>query len=95
MLVFAALIDWTTALPIIIGLLGIAGLIFTALRHNRDDTTAIVTQQSTIVGEMKVLNDELRTTTTRLREERDGLQLQVGELTNQIAALRAELGRIE
>ena len=60
MFVLAAIIDWAHALPIIIGLLGIAGIIFTALKYNRDDTTAVVTQQSMIVGEMKTLNDELR-----------------------------------
>jgi hypothetical protein len=88
-----ALINWAEALPVIIGLLGIAGLIFTALKYNRDDSTAVLNQQSIIVGEMKTLNDELRTTTTRLREERDGLQAQVAELTKQVEALQAELRR--
>ena len=95
MLLLAAIIDWVNAIPIIIGLLGIAGILFTAMKYNRDDTTAVVTQQSTIVGEMKTLNDELRTTTRDLRTERDALKEQVQELTNQVAALRTELGRIE
>ena len=90
-----ALIDWANAIPIIIGLLGLAGIIFTALKYNRDDTTAVMNQQHTIMGEMKTLNDELRQTVTNLRSERDSLSAQVGELTNQIDALRTELGRIE
>jgi vacuolar-type H+-ATPase subunit I/STV1 len=94
MFVLAA-INWGEALPLIIGLFGVAGLVFTALKYNRDDTTSVLAQQSTIVGEMKTLNDELRVTTADLRAERDGLKRQVTELTNQIAALRTELGRIE
>ena len=95
MLLLAAIIDWVNAIPIIIGLLGLGGIIFTALKYNRDDTTAVLTQQSTIVSEMKTVNDELRTTTAELRTERDGLKAQVMELTNQVSALRTELGRIE
>ena len=63
-----------------IGVLGVAGIIFTALRYNRDDTTAIINQQATITAEMKTLNDELRLTVARLREERDALTEQVAEL---------------
>ena len=95
MLLLAAIIDWVSALPLIIGLLGVAGIVFTALKYNRDDTTAVVTQQNVIVADMKLLNDELRVTTADLRTERDGLREQVGELTKQIQALRTELGRIE
>ena len=95
MLVLATLIDWANALPIIIGLFGIAGLLFTAMKYNRDDTTAVVSQQNVIVSDMKTLNDELRTRTAELREERDGFKTQVEELTRQIEALRHELGRID
>jgi hypothetical protein len=94
MLVLAAIVDWVSALPLIIGIFGIGGLIFTALKYNRDDTTAVVSQQNVIVNDMKMLNDELRTTTSELRTERDGLRAQVTELTKQIDALREELGRI-
>ena len=47
-------------LSIVLGVLGVAGIIFTALKFNRDDTTAIVTQQGELYGEMKMLNDEVR-----------------------------------
>jgi uncharacterized coiled-coil DUF342 family protein len=80
-------------LGIVIGILGIGGILFTALRYNRDDTTAVLTQQSTIVGEMKTLNEELRTTTDRLRDERDELRDQVVKLTAQVDLLREELQR--
>jgi predicted nucleic acid-binding Zn-ribbon protein len=93
-LILAAIIDWATALPLIIGLAGLGGIVFTALKYNRDDTTAVLSQQNIIVGDMKTLNDELRHTTVELRTERDGLRAQVRDLTNQIDALREELGRI-
>lgn len=79
------------AISLIIGLIGLAGIIFTALRFRRDDTTAIVTQQSTITSEMKTLNDELRITVEQLRHERDELKTQVDRLTGQIDVLRSEL----
>lgn len=78
-------------LPLVIGILGLGGLVFTALRFRRDDTTAILTQQNTIMGEMKTLNDELRTSVTSLREERDQLRTQVESLTGEITSLRGEL----
>jgi uncharacterized coiled-coil DUF342 family protein len=78
-------------LSIAIGLIGLGGLVFTALRFRRDDTTAIVTQQSTLMDDMKALNDELRTTTVTLRTERDELKTQVDHLTGQVDALRVEL----
>lgn len=90
MLILAA-IDLVTALPLVIGILGIGGLVFTALRFRRDDTTAVVTQQAQITSEMKTLNDELRATTADLRAERDKLRLEVSRLEGQITELRAQL----
>jgi uncharacterized coiled-coil DUF342 family protein len=90
MLALAA-IDLSTALPLVLGVCGLSGLVFAALRFRRDDTSAIVTQQSTILDDMKTLNDELRTATAALREERDQLKTQVDQLTGQVQALRVEL----
>lgn len=83
-----AAIDFSTALPLVIGIVGLGGLIFTALRYRRDDTTAIVSQQDTIFAEMRALNAELRETTDRLRVERDELTVQVERLTAQVQELR-------
>jgi uncharacterized coiled-coil DUF342 family protein len=82
-----------SALPIVIGLIGLGGLVFTALRYRRDDTTAVVSQQSTILDNMKTLNGELRQTVTDLRTERDELKSQVDNLAGQVEALRVELRR--
>jgi Tfp pilus assembly protein PilV len=73
-------VDWVSVLPLIIGVLGLAGLIFTAMRYGRDDTTAVVNQQAQITAEMKTLNDELRITTERLRKERDACLTEVERL---------------
>ena len=74
------MVDWVSVLPLIIGVLGLAGLIFTAMRYGRDDTTAVINQQAQITAEMKTLNDELRTTTERLRKERDACLTEVERL---------------
>lgn len=66
-----ALIEAGNAIAIAIGLMGLSGCIFTALRFRRDDTTALVSQQDFIVNEMKSLNEELRLSTERLRAECD------------------------
>jgi hypothetical protein len=86
---FAA-IDIAGLVAIGIGVLGVAGVIFTALRYNRDDTTAVVQQQDVILNDMKLLNSELRTTADGLRVERDALSVQVRELTEQVERLRTE-----
>jgi hypothetical protein len=91
LLPFAA-IELAGLVSLCIGVFGVGGLIFTALRFRRDDTTAIVQQQDVILGDMKTLNDELRTTASSLREERDALRAQVQELTVQVTKLRGEDG---
>ncbi len=75
-------------LSIVLGVFGICGVIFTALRYNRDDSTAVLTQQNTILTEMKTLNDELRMSVTNLREENQMLKQQVNDLTTQVRIFR-------
>lgn len=70
-----------------IAVMGLGGLVFTALRYRRDDTTAIVNQQDVIMQEMRLLNEELRTTAASLREENRKLQEQVAALTTRVRAL--------
>jgi hypothetical protein len=78
-------------LSIVLGICGLGGLVFTALRYKRDDTTALVGQQNTIISEMKILNEENRQAATSLREERNELRDQVEQLTTEIKGLREEL----
>ena len=79
-----AAIDPASAVAVAIGLTGLGGVIFTALRFRRDDTTAVVTQQSTILNDMKTINGELRTTAESLKVERDACR-------NEVQGLRGEL----
>ena len=75
-------------IPAVIGILGLGGLIFTALWYRRDDTTAVVNQQDVILKDMKVLNDELRTTAASLREERDACHTEVRGLRQELREAR-------
>ena len=70
-MVATAAINAAQSLALVLGIVGLSGVVFTALRFRRDDTTAVVTQQSQITAEMKTLNDELRLAVERLRKERD------------------------
>lgn len=45
---------------LVIGILGVAGIIFTALRWRRDDTTAVLGQQAELFSEMKGITESLR-----------------------------------
>ena len=78
---------------LVIGIAGLGGLIFTALSWRRNDTTAVVQQQSTILNDMKGLNDELRQTEQSLKAENVELREHVQELTDQVSELREQLDR--
>ena len=86
-----AAINIPQILALIIGLVGLAGVIFTALRFRRDDTTAVVTQQSLIVNDMKSLNEELRTTAASLKVERDACKEEVSGLRGELREARNHL----
>jgi predicted phage gp36 major capsid-like protein len=67
---------------------GLAAAIFTALRFNRDDATAIVGQQRQVLDSMKALNDELGEALDRVRQE-------AVELRERNLALERELARLQ
>lgn len=91
MWVVFAVIDIAQILALIIGLVGLGGVVFTALRFRRDDTTAVVTQQSTILNDMKGLNEELRITAASLKEERDACKQEVKGLRGELREARDHL----
>jgi len=74
-------VDTGSLLAIITGLCGLSGLVFTALHFNRDDSKAVVEQQSSVLKDMALLNDELREINAALRTE-------VAELREQVQRLR-------
>ena len=71
-----------------IGIFGVASVIFAAMRWRRDDTTQVVTQQSAILNDMNVINDEIRISADKLRTERD-------KCYEEVAKLRQATDRIE
>lgn len=76
-----------TLLPVILtiigGLVGSGGIVFGALRYNRDEAGKVVTQQTNVLTDMRGLNDELVEALARLREERDDLRRQLAECTGE------------
>ena len=65
---------------IALGVVGLATVVFTALSWRRNDTGAVVSQQTSILENMKTLNDELRVTASDLRSERDRCYEEVAKL---------------
>ena len=86
-----AVVNVPQILALVIGLVGLAGVIFTALRFRRDDTTAVVNQQSVIVNDMKTINEELRTTAASLKVERDACKEEVNGLRGELREAREHL----
>lgn len=50
---------------------GVGGLVFVALKYNREDATSVIGQQSSILADMKALNDELAGSLERCQKQRD------------------------
>lgn len=75
---------------------GLAAAIFTALRFNRDDATAIVAQQHQVLDSMKSLNDELGEALDRQRAETITLRERNLTLEREVAHMRGmDEGRAE
>lgn len=94
--VIAAELSIDAVLPALTVAAGLMAAIFTALRFNRDDATAVVNQQKNVLDSMKSLNDELQEaldrTRTELKEQRtenDTLRSEVRELHAEVRELRA------
>ena len=80
-----------TIIALVTAIVGVGGLIFTALKFNREQSAATVTQASQILDGMKALNDGLRAQVGDLRIEVERLQQRVEELTAQLAAANEQL----
>ena len=75
--------DLGAIIGLVVGILGVAGLIFTAMRFRRDDTTAVVGQQSTVLHDMASLTDELRKANQDCKAECAGLRETVQQLRHE------------
>jgi len=77
----------STWVPLITASIALLGGLVAALRFNRQDAKLIVETQSTVMADMKVLNDELSVSAQRMRAERDELLVQIGECAAQVKEL--------
>lgn len=93
-------------LPIILTLIGAmvgsGGILFGAIRYNREEAGKIVAQQTNVLSDMRLLNDELIEALTRVKDERDNLQEAVrllreklDEETDEVRRLRRKIESLE
>lgn len=93
--------------PVFVGLTallgggGVAGILSTLLRWNRDKTGDLVTQSSTVLTGMRGLQDELKETLTDAREQRDEARRERDEakkreelLVTEVKACRVEIAEL-
>jgi chromosome segregation ATPase len=101
---------WLPVLLTVVGaLVGSGGIVFGALRFNRDETGKTVTQHSAILADMESVNqhliseldrlrrqlDELRAEHETLLEDRARLRRLVGEHVEDITALKRKVASLE
>jgi aspartyl/asparaginyl beta-hydroxylase (cupin superfamily) len=73
---------------VVMGIMGLGAIIFTALRYRREDTGALVEQATKLVTGMDTLNEELRLQRDEEREENQKLRAEVASLRDEIRRLR-------
>lgn len=78
----------TVILGIVAALVGSGGIVWGALRYNRQEAGEIVQQHSQILADMRSLNEELHLALSRAREERDQLRTEVEKLNYEVGRLR-------
>lgn len=81
-----------TLLPVILtiigALVGSGGIVFGALRFNRDETGKTVSQHSAILADMESVNQHLITELDRLRNQLNELRLEYEKLLEERNRLR-------
>jgi septal ring factor EnvC (AmiA/AmiB activator) len=91
--------DLTSSLPVIfaafVTVAGSGGVVFGALRYNRDEAGKIVIQQTSVLTDMRGLNDELQEALNRTRTERDELLSEVRGCREEIARLRGQVTALQ
>lgn len=82
-------------ISVVVAVAGSGGIVFGALRYNRDEAGRVVTQQTAVLESMRGLNDELQSALDRVRLERDDLVKEVRDTRVDIAALRIEIHNLQ
>jgi cell division protein FtsB len=73
-------VDAGTWIAIVTGIIGLAGVVFTALKFNADRSSAAVQQASDVLEDMRKLNDALHIRINDLEAEIAKLHQQVDQL---------------
>jgi peptidoglycan hydrolase CwlO-like protein len=84
----------TAVIGAIVALVGSGGVVFAALRFNREETGKIVDQQTIILDNMRTLNDELQEALERTRDQLKQTRTERDELRHEVEELRIEVTRL-
>lgn len=94
-------VDPTIIIGGVVTLVGPTGIVWFALRFNREDARAAVDTMKEVSGELRLElerahkeRDALATALEKAYEQRGLLEKRVKELTDETTALRAECGRL-
>lgn len=83
-----------STIPVILAIMGAfagsGGILFGAVRYNRDEAGKVIVQQTSILTDMRALNDELIESLDRVRTERDAVRLDRDQLRNQLTECKEE-----
>lgn len=77
-------------ISVVIALAGSGGIVFGALRYNRDEAGRIVIQQTNVLTDMRGLNDELSEALDRMRTEKSELHTDLQKAREEMQALRQQ-----
>jgi uncharacterized coiled-coil DUF342 family protein len=85
--------DVSQIVALLTAIAGLGGITLAIWRLKGEGSDRILTQQTTILGDMKVLNDELKGTLDSTRSERDQLMNEVQKLREEVTKLRQLVDR--
>jgi len=72
----------------------LAGVVFLALRYNREETGKIVSQQASVLDDMNSVYERLKDALSRAEKERDAAQRERDETKAERDALRSEVAAL-
>lgn len=81
----------TLIVPVLTVCAGLGALVFAALRFNREDASSVVSQQSTLLSDMRAMLDEKQEELDRAKQERSRLHELLHEVSGHCADLETEI----
>ncbi len=95
-------LDLSVVVPVGTAVVAVGGVVFAALKFNREDAGKVVSQQSVVLQDMHTLNERLHADLARAVTERDLLlgkvtdcNERIEELTGEIAGLKGRINDLE